>query len=374
MKKIVIIGGGFAGLTAAISLSKKRDRFEVILIDKKSCFNALPALPDVISARISPESIELSLSKQATTCGFTFLHNEVRSLDCDKKKVTLKNSTIGFDYLVVASGTQTNFYGNTEIEKNAYTLDCVEDARALSNALKKKDIKNIVIAGGGYTGIEIATHIRRFFGYDDLSRHIIIVEKAAVLLGPLPQYFKAYAQKNIEKLNVEVILDASVEKIEKDTINISNGLKLEKAMLIWCAGVRTPDFFNNLDVEKNNQGRIKVNEFLIFNEYCFAIGDSALFYHKGKPLRMAVQFAIAQAELLVHNIKQIEDGKELKKFKPVDYGYIIPMANSRSCGEILGVVFYGLIPTWLHYFMCIFRNFGIRNRLRVIKDLFTGKK
>ncbi len=170
-------------------------------------------------------------------------------------------------------------------------------------------------------------------------------------------------------MRVDIFCNTSIEAIEKESIRLSNAEVLKKPALIWSAGVKTAGYIKNLSFEKTTQGRINVDVFLRCNESCFAVGDAASFLWKGQALRMSVQFALSQGQIAAENIVRIIEKKALKKYCPFDFGYIIPMANNRSCGIILGVYLKGFIPTFLHYSMCVFRSFGLKNKIRMIKEL-----
>jgi len=166
--------------------------------------------------------------------------------------------------------------------------------------------------------------------------------------------------------------NSSISAIEEERITLSDGKIIDNCLLIWAAGVKAAGFIQALRVEKNPQGRIKVDVHLRFNESCFAAGDAANFAFGGATLRMAVQFSITEGECAAANIIRSIKGKALCKYKPVDLGYVIPMANNRSCGKIMEINMKGMFPTVLHYLMCIYRSRGIKNKLGLISSLLKG--
>ena len=199
------------------------------------------------------------------------------------------------------------------------------------------------------------------------SNPIIIVERAPSILGPLPQWMKEYVSRNLRALNIEVLTNSVIETIGERRASISDKGTMNNTMVIWAAGVRTADFLQKLDLEKNPQGRVKVDEYLRLNQSCFVVGDTAYFSCKNIFLRMAVQFAIAQAHTAVDNIVNASLGKALRKYVPLDLGYIIPMANNRSCGNVLGMDMREEAATFFHYCMSVYRSYGFRNKVRIIK-------
>ncbi|MFH1855610.1 MAG: FAD-dependent oxidoreductase [Candidatus Omnitrophota bacterium] len=369
MKRVIIIGCGFAGAGAVRKFSRYRQKAEVIVFDRKRHFDFLPMLPDVIGRKINPEYLSCSIEKLSSKVSFNFINAEVTSLNIEKNRLISSAGDFDYDYLIIATGSQTNFYGNKEIEKYAYKLDNVEDTLKISAALKKDVFDNYVICGGGYTGVEAAANLRLYLNKNRKTGRIIIVERASSILGPLPQWMKAYTFNNLRKLEIEILTGVTVEKCEEKEIYMSGSNVFNNAMLIWCAGVKVPDFIQSIEAEKNPQGRLKTDEYLRVRNNVFAAGDAAFFPYKNSFLRMAVQFSIAQAQTAACNVLNDMEGRSLRKYKPVDLGYIIPMANNKSCGRVVGINFKGIPATFLHYFMCIYRSYGLKNKMGILRNL-----
>lgn len=370
MKKIIIIGGGFAGLSAlSVFCRSRRQGLEVTLVNEKDKVSFLPVLPDCLGRNIKPEYLLFDLPKINFKKHFNLIIDKVTSVNLEKKKVATSTLALTYDFLIIASGSETNFYGNNEVRERAFKLDDARDAALIRQALDEKEYGCFLISGAGYTGIEIATNLRVYLEKRKINKRIIIVERSASILGPLPQWMKDYVADNLKKLRIEVLLNSSIEKIGSDNIKLTSGVSFDDPMLIWSAGVKTSDFIQDLSVEKNPQGRIKVDEYLRVNDSCFAAGDAAYFSYKNNFLRMAVQFAIAQGACCAKNILKGLEGKSPVKFRPLDLGLIIPMANNKAAGRVLGVNMQGFLPVFFHYLMCIYRSYGLKNKLGIIKDL-----
>jgi NADH dehydrogenase len=325
----------------------------------------------VIGRNVNPAHLTYPIRAISEKFGFRFVNEEVKSIDLDKG-VVFASGNFQYDYLLIASGSQTNFYGNQEVQRFAYKLDDAEDAKRITEKIKEGSFDTCVISGGGYTGIEIATNLRAYLNKNSRKQRIIIVERAPSLLGPLPDWMKGYVLANLRKLEIEVLTNSVVEQVSQDKVVVSPGQVFHPAMLIWAAGVRTPDFVQNLAADKTPQGRLKVDEYLSIKPNCFVAGDSTGFAYKNSFLRMGVQFAILQSVCAASNIARSIAGKRLEKYKPLDLGYVIPMANNLSCGNILGVDLKGRLPTFLHYLMCVYRSYGFRNKTGMIKELLFG--
>lgn len=372
MKRVVIIGCGYGGAVSSWRLSAYRKKIEVTVIDKGGDFNFLPLLPDCLGRKIPAHNLCYPIRRLSSIYGFDFVNEEVVSLDLNNKKVLTSKQGLDYDYLIVASGSETNFYGNENIKKYAYKLDDARDAENLKQALEERDFDAYLVSGGGYTGIEVATNLRAHLDKKQRDKRVIVVERAPEILGPLPDWMKNYVHDNLKRLKIEVLNNTVIGKIEARSISLSDGKVFSNSMLIWAAGVRTADFLQKLDVEKNPQGRLRVDRYLRLNESCFVIGDASYFSYKDIFLRMAVQFSIAEASLAVYNIINSISAGALCGYKPFDIGYIIPMANNRSCGNVLGVNLSGFAPTLSHYLMSVYRAYGLRNKFGIVAALAKG--
>ena len=290
MQKVIVIGCGYGGAVCAWRLSAFRRQVEGTVLDKGANLNFLPLLPDSIGRKLPLENLVYPIRALAADYGFNFIRQEVKAIDLPAKTVFTSGQALDFDYLVVASGSETNFYGSQLFKERAYKLDDASDAQRIRQALERDDFEHYIIAGGGYTGIELAANLRRYF---KRRKNIVIVERAPEILGPLPGWIKNYAAGNLKQLEVEVLPNCAIGGIEGRRVIACAGREFANAMLIWTAGVKTADFLQKLDVEKNPQGRVKVDEFLRLNNSCFVIGDAAYFSYAGSVLRMAVEFAVA---------------------------------------------------------------------------------
>lgn len=372
MKHALIIGAGFAGISAAKALGKQRKELETLILDKNRYSNFLPLLPDLLGRGIGANLLEWELSGLKRS-GVEFLNEEAVGIDLEKKEVrTNTGKPLSYDYLIIACGSETNFYGNEAMKVSSLKMDDTLDAGRIFKRLEKDDFSHCVICGGGYTGVEIASNLRLYFEKRKKDKRIILVERAPQVLAALPHWMRSYVLDNLKRQKIEVLTDTSIVEISEQQVRLSSGAVLEDVLLIWAAGVKVADFLKGLDLEKNPQGRLQVDEYLRVNESCFVLGDAAYFRHKGSSLRMAVQFSIAEGELAAENIIRHARGEPLKRYEPLDLGFIIPMANNRSCGEVLGIRVKGVFATCLHYCMCIYRSFGLKNKRGLFVSLLRG--
>lgn len=368
--RIIIIGGGFAGLSAARRIFLSGMAFDGVIIDRKKSSDFLPVLPDCLGRGIDPDCLAYPIGEMCKKTGFKFINEEVISVDIGKKQVSTSAGALGYDFLIIASGSETNFYGNDNIRQGSYKLDDVRDAENIARELKKTGRETYIVGGGGYTGVEVAANLAIFLNSQKLPRpRIMIVERSADILGPLPEWMKSYVRSNLERLKVEVLTGSQIEKIDGPKVYISGVPVLNNALVIWAAGVKTASFIQNLDVKKNPQGRIEVDEYLRLDKNCFVAGDASYVRHGDIFLRMSVQFAIAQGDRAARNTVNTIKSAKLRKYKPVDLGYIIPMANNISCGTVFGINVKGILATLLHFAMCLYRSWSLKNRICLMRSL-----
>jgi len=373
---IVVIGAGFAGLRLARLLGRWRRRLEgrqVLFIDAKDTFDHVPVLPDIVSGRFKARSCQEKLGPYLARRGVNFTRGEVVRVDTGAKEVFLADGrTIGYAYLVIACGSKTAFYGLTDAEREALTCDTGREAAALGELLAAYPDKKFVVVGGGYTGVEIASHLAVALRRRKKKVPVVLVEQAEEILAALPEWMQDYGRVNMSRLRVAVYPGCTVAQAGGGRVKLSNGIAVEDAVLIWAAGVRPPAFVEALPYRKDGRGRLVVDPELRCAEDCFAVGDAASFKHGGRPLRMAVQFALAQADVAAANVVRACQGRErLRQYRPLDLGYIVPMANGRACGRVAGVRVAGPFAWSLHYLMCLYRSVSCRMGLGMFRDIVT---
>jgi len=303
VKRVAIIGGGFAGVAAAKALAGDKN-IQVTLFDKKKTFDFLPMLPDAIGRGIKPQFLGYPITKLAEKFSFRFVSDRVEALDPVKNLITLSQGEFVYDYCIIASGAESDFYGNTQAKTYGYTLDSVYDAVKLLNVLARDESDTYVVSGGGYTGVETAAAISAYFKKKSKQRQVIIVEKAPSILGPLPGWMKLSIEESLRKSGVRIITSQAVEGVTPESVTCGGNV-FDNAVLIWVAGVRAAGYLDNLNVGKCPKGRLKAGDDLRISDNCFVAGDSACFLHKGELLRMAVQFSINQGRVCAGNIKRL---------------------------------------------------------------------
>lgn len=387
---VVIIGAGFGGLRAARALAKQP--VQVTLIDRNNYHLFQPLLYQVATAGLSPDEIAYPIRAiLRNQKNLTFLMDEVISIDRDLQKVETLNTSIDFDYLIVAVGSETNFFRNEEIQKNAFGLKDLQEAQAIRNhILRQFEAANIeeneqirqalltfVVVGGGPTGVEMAGAIaellrvlkKDYHNIDHQQAQVILLEGLQRLLSHLSPASSEKTLRVLEKKGVQVRLGALVRTFDGNVITLNNNEQIQSKTLIWAAGVKTTALVKEFSGENTPQQRVKVLSTLQIakNKNIFVIGDAAFFEDKnGQPLPMVAPVAMQQADLAVKNVMRLLHSKPLLPFEYRDMGSMATIGRNHAVAELFGVRLSGWIAWLVWLFVHLMQLVGFRNRLVVL--------
>lgn len=366
MTRVVVVGGGLAGVSAVRTLAGSGNSVAVTLISDRPAMHFRPNIPDVISTTIPSKYLLTDLHTLTQRSGAEFVMDEAVGVDFDNCVVNLAGgSGVAFDYLIIAAGSRTNFHGNSSFEASALTVDSVDAGVSIAEAIASRHYRRYVVSGGGYTGMEAAAHIRTALRRRREQRDILVVELSTTILPGLPDWMKHYTRKNLRAMNIDVALGTTVGEVADGVVVLSDGSRLEDTLLVWSAGMKAAPLAAGLGLPAGAQGRITTGPDLRVRENCFAAGDVACAGGGPTCARMSVQASIGGGSAAARNVLRLIDGRPTRKFRLIDLGLIIPMANGRSCGTALGHPVKGMTATFLHYFMSAYRSVGIRNTLGV---------
>jgi len=393
--RVVIVGGGFGGLALAKALASAP--VQVVLIDKQNYHGFWPLLYQVATASLNADSIVSPFRKILTgQDNFYFRMAEVKSIDAAAQVVETSIGQVRFDYLVLATGTTSNFFGDKQMEKYSICLKSVTDAIELRNtllsnfeqALQIGDVEQLnsmldfVIVGGGPTGVEMAgalselrAHVfpRDYRELDLKQMDIHLVQSGPVLLKGMSAEASAHALKYLEELGVQVWLDNRVTSYDGYTVKLKSGEQLVTRTLIWAAGVTGAPIAGLAPEALLKSNRYQVNEFnqVAGYDHIFALGDIAQMttpaYPEGHP--QVAQPAIQQGKLLGQNIERLLQKQPLRPFKYDDKGTMATIGRHRAVGDIqlFGKQYH--ITGWLGWlawsFVHVLALVGFRNRITV---------
>ena len=392
-KRVVIVGGGFGGLKLANALRKTG--MQVVLVDKNNFHQFPPLIYQVASSGIEPSSISFPFRKIfRKRKNFYFRMAEARSIFPDKKILQTSIGKIEYDYLVLAAGTTTNFFGNKHLEEEAMPMKTLPEAMGLRNALlgnlersitcateqERNELQNIVIVGGGATGVEIAGVLSEMKKYvlpadypdmDSSQLNIFLIEAAGRLLGGMSPESSAAAEQFLRNMGVNVCLHKKVTDYRDHKVIFEDGMEIPTRTFIWVSGVKAVSIGNIPAECMGRGGRLKVDAYNRVEglKDVFAIGDQCIMtadkdYPYGHP--QLAQVAIQQGKLLAENLKRIEKKKPLKAFHYKNLGSMATVGRNRAVAEFKKVKTQGWIA-WILWLVVHLRSIlGVRNRISVM--------
>lgn len=388
LKRIVIIGGGFGGLR----LAKKLDTadFQVVLLDKHNYHTFQPLLYQVATAGLEPDSIAHAIRQIfAKKENFYFRIAEVEKVDVSTQTISSDIGTLHYDYLVIATGSETNYYGNQNIQKNAMPMKTVPEALDLRSlilqnlefALLTNDLDeryrlmNYVIVGGGPTGVELAGAMGELkkhvlpHDYPDLDirrMNVHLIQATDRLLPTMSQRASEKAKKYLEDLGVQVWFDTMVTDYDGEIIT-TDKKPFSATTLIWTAGVKGALLPGIGNEENIKGGRFLVNEFNQIKGYenIYAIGDVALMITEKAPQGdpMVAQVAIQQGKLLAKNLNNLKSGKPMKPFRYKDKGSMATIGRDKAVVDLPGWKFAGWFAWFVWMFVHLVSLVGFRNKV-----------
>ena len=387
-KKVIIIGGGFAGINLARHL--KGDAFEVLLVDKNNYHQFQPLFYQVATAGLEPAAISFPLRK--------FFHGqknikiriaEVLQIDASQNFIETSIGKLEYDHLIIATGADTNFFGNKAIEEKAIPMKSVSEAVFLRNRIlqnfedvltaaeeEKEGLMNIVVVGGGATGVEVSGALSDMRAYalpkdypeiDFKKMNIYLVEAGEKTLAAMSSESSQKSKAYLEKLGVKVLLKTSVKEFDGKHVLLSDGEKISSTTVVWAAGIKgnvlpglSPDV-----VTKGN--RIKVDRFNAIQGYknIFAVGDLAWMstpkYPNGHP--QVGNVAVNQGKRLGQNLTALTNGKPMKEFEYKDLGSMATVGRNLAVVDLPFAKFQGFFAwlTWL--FVHLMLLLGVKNKL-----------
>jgi len=393
--RVVIIGGGFAGANLVKNLSQKY--FQLVLFDRQNYNGFWPLLYQVATAGLEPDAIAEPLRKMFDNRfhDFHFRFVKVTGVDPVTKIISTLIGDLTYDYLVIATGTKPNFFGNDQIKKFAFPLkrmphaldlrsqllQCFEQASMTNDESIRQSLLNIVIAGAGPTGVEVAgalAEMRKYIlhrdypGIDFGKMNIFLIEGFDRVLPLMSKQSGRRAQFYLQKMGVITRMNTRVESYDGTVVRLGNGENIPSQTLIWAAGV-TGILIDGLPVNAIQRGRILVNTFSQVNGFAdiFAIGDIALMrskkYPDGHPA--IAQPAIQQGNHLAFNLLKLIRNKPLKPFKYFDKGTLAIVGRGRAVADFPGKLHLNGFFVWIIWLIIhICYSVGFRNKLVVISN------
>lgn len=388
---VVVVGAGFGGLEAAKKLAKAPVR--ITIIDRYNYHLFQPLLYQVAIAGLVPSQIAYPLRwifrKQDNV---DFHMAEVTSIDFESRYVKVEGSVIAYDYLILAVGGQTNFFGMSEVEHHGFQLKNVASAVETRNHLlrmfeeasrevdpeRRRALLTFVVVGGGPTGVETAgalaeliTHVMaKDYPYLDLNDvRVLLIEAASSLMLAYPDELRKATYDLLRSKNVEIMLNTRLLDYNGLHVTLADEIMIPTHTLIWTAGVRSAEITDRLGVLQASGGRIRVEPTLQLPGHpeVFVVGDAAYLENgNGQPLPMLATVAQQEARAAAGNLQKILKGETPRPFHYKDPGLLATIGRNAAVARIWGMSFSGFIAWVIWVVLHIYRIIGVRNRLLVM--------
>ena len=392
-KRIVIVGGGLGGLELAFKLVD--GDYQVVLVDKNNYHQFPPLIYQVASGGLEPSSISFPFRRLFQgKKDFFFRMAKVESVNTDKKIINTTVGEIDYDYLVMAFGAKTNFFGNKDIEATTLPMKSVSEAMRLRNTIlrnlelalteedpaRKQALMNIVVVGGGASGVEIAGAVaemkkniiaRDYPDLDSSQMHIYLVNAVDRLLSAMDPVSSKRAERDLKELHVHIRQPQFATEYKDGILKTSAGLEIPTQTVIWVSGIcaNTVEGFPAESI--GHAGRFLTDRFCRVKgvKDVYAIGDVSLVegdeeYPLGHP--QLAQVAMQQAKTVAKNFKAMSKGKELKPFKYKNLGVMATIGRNHAVAEISGKKFGGF-PAWALWLVVHLRSIlGVKNKTFIL--------
>ena len=400
LQRVVILGGGFAGLYTALELEKalaRRPNFEVTLVNRENFFLFTPMLHEVAASDLDVTHIVNPLRKLLRRV--RFFEGEAEAVDLARRRVSVTHGSerhphqLPYDHLVIALGSVTNFFDLPGLEERALTMKTLGDAIELRNRLienleaadfecsvgNREPLLTVVVAGGGFAGVETIAAINDFVReaidfYPHLSEDLlrmVLVHPGPVILPELGEDLGAYAQRKLSARKVEIRVNTKVIGVSAHGVELSDGSRIPTNTLVWTAGTSGHPLLETLPCPKE-RGRLSVNEFLEVPEWpgVWALGDCALIpdSRTGTSYPPTAQHALREGTVLARNVLAAIRGRPKRPFIFSTIGQLAAIGRRTGVARILGINFSGFFAWWLWRTIYLGKLPRFEKKLRVALD------
>lgn len=397
-RRILILGGGFAGTYAARRLDQtlaKRADVEVVLVSRENYLLFTPMLHEVAAGDLYPGDIVNPLRRMLRRV--RFIEADVVDVDLQERRVRVaagalrRTQELAYDYLLLALGAETNYFGMADVEAQAVTMKSLTDAALLRNRMvalledaaaattdetTRRRAMTFVVAGGGFAGVEtvgamndfLRDAIRYYPELDPAKLRVVLVHPGKVVLPELGERLGRYAQQKLTRRGVEVRTETRVEGYEHGVVTLAPGEGIEASTVVWTAGVKPAAAIASLPVEKV-KGRVKVDEFLEVAGHdgvVWAVGDCAAVPDgQGGLQPPTAQHGLREAVAAARNIEAAVDGTAKRPFRFSTLGQLASIGHYSGVAEVFGIRFSGFVAWWLWRSVYLAKLPGLAKKLRV---------
>jgi NADH dehydrogenase len=405
-RRVVVLGGGFGGLQAAIELERvlpKED--EVLLVSDQNFLLFTPLLPQIASSRLDPRHIAQTIREIRGKRRFRFRRDTVQSIDLTARRVVLASGAVDYDVLIIALGSRSHYFGIGGAREYTWNFKSLEDAVVLRDHVLdmcehadhtteeavRRAMLTFVIVGGGYTGVELITELsdflfgyvaRRYCGISAPEIRMLLLEATPEILRGISEGLKAHALQQLKRRGIEVRTSAKVTRCDEDSVEINGGETVRSATIVWSAGVWANALVESLPGPHDRAGRAVVNSSLQLEGHpeVFVIGDSAAALTassatasssaQGAP--QVAPVAMAHGEVAARNAAHFLKGERMEPYSYKNKGMLVSLGMDYAVVSIGRLQFSGYFA-WLFWnAVHLYKLVGLKKQLEVASDWLMG--
>lgn len=388
-KKIVILGAGYAGVHAAKKLAKKYKKnpdVEITLIDKNPFHTLMTELHEVAGGRVPEDSVKIELSKIFHRTKVKVVVDYIEKVNTDEKLITTTKGQFEYDYLIVGTGSEPAFFGVPGVKENGFTLWSLEDALKIrehiksrfkaasyeSDEDKRREMLTFIVAGSGFTGIEMAGELLEWkskLAYDyrvDVNEvKIMVVEAMSTILNMLDRKQADKAERYMIKHGVEIFKDSPIVEVASNSIKLKDGREIPTETLIWTCGVQANQEAAEYGLKTVRAGRLETNEYMeaVGEEGVYVVGDIAYCEEeKGKPNLQIVEAAEQTAVTAVKNIiESVSNSDKKVPFKSNYHGFMVSIGGRYGVANLMGAKLSGFFAMVMKHLVNMYYLFTVND-------------
>jgi NADH:ubiquinone reductase (H+-translocating) len=401
--KVLVIGGGFAGYTAAktlCALTEDREDVGVMVLSKENYFTFWPMVPGIVGSEVDIDNVAQPLRRPLIEAGASFRRAELNGVDFERKIVIADNDKeFPYDHLVLALGSQPNFFGISGVKEHALALNGLADALRIRNRIIERfeqatltpgelpDSRlTFVVIGGGATGVETAAEIHvlvhealafDFPNIDVEEIRVFVLEAGQDILRELDPALRRAARAELAARRIKVITGVGATEVTADRVKLDDGREIRTENVVWTAGIRPNAKLEDLGLPLTKRDGIIVDQRLRVPDYpgVWAIGDSAaILQGDGRLVPPTAQAAVQEGRVAARNVLAAIDGKEdeLEKFEYRPLGHLVELGSRFAVNQVMGVRFSGLSAALFWRAVYLSKLESPQNRARVAADWILG--
>ena len=393
-KRIVILGGGYAGVKAGKTLHKmfkNDDSVEITLIDRKPYHTLMTELHEVAGHRTEPDAIKIDLRTIFQGRKVKVVTDSINNIDFTKKELVSERKTYAYDYLLIACGSDSNSFGIEGVDEHAFTLWSYEDAIKIREHVEKmfqlaaieedetvrKQLLTFAVVGGGFTGVEMVgelgeakEHLSEKYGVDKKEVTIYNIEATPRILNTLKDEKQIdKVEKRYRKLGIQLLKNAALVKANEDGFVLKDGTEIKTKTLIWGAGIKVNNFVGKLGFEAGRGGRVVVNEYMQSKQYdnVFLAGDNVHYEDSDGPLPQIVEAAEQSGHTAATNIGALINKTEMHKHKQNYHGFMVSIGSKYAVSDNNGLKFNGFFAVLVKHLVNFFYLFTVSGVAQVFQ-------